>query len=244
MSGLWVLLILIFIASVPAIAVYIWFRVTRYQFSSVRFLMCLLTGAAAFFPALVLQHLFPAAGTALASGKWGLFYQTFIRIALTEELSRCIMLLLFFKISGHAENVKTARRGAENIPAPLSYGLVGRGAACGLVAGLGFAILESAAYGASDAGVALLRAVTAAPLHGACGSRIGAAVLLFREHPQQAVFRFLSAAAIHGIYNFMIVMPGFPSLAAVLIALSALASSVLLIRSGIRGSGESVPYNK
>jgi RsiW-degrading membrane proteinase PrsW (M82 family) len=236
MSGLWVLLLLIFIASIPAIAVYIWFRVTRCQFSLARFLICLLAGAAAFFPALVLQHLFPAAWV---SGKWGLFYQTFIRIALTEELSRCIILLLFLKISGHAGNGKTARRGAGKIPAPLSYGHVSRGTACGLVAGLGFAILESAAYGASDAGVALLRAVTAAPLHGACGSRVGAAVVLLRDHPQQGIFRFLSAVAIHGIYNFMIVMPGFPSLAAVLIALSALVSSILLIRSDIRGTGTS-----
>ena len=234
MSGLWVLFLLVFIASVPAIAVFIWFRVTRYQFSLARFLICLLAGAAAFFPALIMQYLFPAAGTALVPGKWGLFYQTFIRIALTEELSRCIILLLFFKISGCMESEKSAWRGPAQGPAPLSYGHVTRGTACGLVAGLGFAILESAAYGASDAGVALLRAVTAAPLHGACGSRIGAAVLLFREHPQQAVFRILSAVAIHGIYNFMIVMPGFPSLAAVLIALSALVSSILLIRSGIR----------
>ena len=224
MSGLWVLFLLIFIASVPAIAAYIWFRVMRYQFSPARFLLALLAGAAAFFPALILQNFFPAAGTAWAAGKWGMFYGTFIRIALTEELSRFMVLLIFFKISDRPA------AGAEE--APVSYSRVMQGAAAGLAAGLGFAILESAAYGASSAGVILLRAVTAAPLHGACGSRIGAAATLFRDHPPQAVFRFLSAAAIHGIYNFMIVMPGFPSMAAVLIALSALASSILAIQGG------------
>jgi hypothetical protein len=44
--------------------------------------------------------------------------------------------------------------------------------------------------------------------------------------------RLLTAAAIHGIYNFMIILPGFPSLMAVLVAISALASSILTICSG------------
>jgi RsiW-degrading membrane proteinase PrsW (M82 family) len=114
----------------------------------------------------------------------------------------------------------------------LSYGRVSRASAAGLVAGLGFAALEGAVYGASDAGIALLRIFTAAPLHGACGARVGAAAVMFRERTAQALFRFLSAAFIHGIYNFMILMPGFPSIIAVVIALSALVSSILGIRSG------------
>jgi RsiW-degrading membrane proteinase PrsW (M82 family) len=228
MSGLWVLVLLIFISSVPAIAVYIWFRVTRYPLSLVHFLCSLLAGAAAFFPALLLQNLFPAPGTVWTAGKWGLFFQTFLRIALTEELSRFIALSVLFGISARL----AAAKSCAPVSSPVSYSHVMQGSAAGLTAGLGFAILESAAYGASDAGLTLLRAFTAAPLHGACGSRIGAAAALLRQHPPQAVFRFLSAVAIHGVYNFMIVRPGFPSITAVLIAFSALISSILAIQSG------------
>jgi hypothetical protein len=55
---------------------------------------------------------------------------------------------------------------------------------------------------------------------------------MFRTSPPQAVFRFLAAVAIHGVYNFMVAMPGFPSMVAVLIALSALAASIATIRGG------------
>jgi RsiW-degrading membrane proteinase PrsW (M82 family) len=243
MSGLWVLFLLIFISAIPAIAVYIWFRVSRRPFSFILFLHALLVGAAAFFPALLFQSFFPPEGSAWAAGKWGLFVQIFIRVALTEELSIFIMLLIFFGICGR---LRQKESGLSVSGAPTLYGAdetslvsyndVVQGAAAGLVAGLGFAILESASYGASNAGIVLLRAFTAAPLHGACSSRVGASVALFRKRSPQAVFRFLTAVTIHGIYNFMIIMPGFPSIAAVLIAFSALASSILSIRGGkIRG---------
>jgi RsiW-degrading membrane proteinase PrsW (M82 family) len=232
MSGLWVLFLLIFISAIPAIAAYCWFRIIRYPLSLVRFLISLLAGAAAFFPALFFQHFFPSA-VFPAAGRWALLIQIFVRIALTEELSRLLVLLVFFRVSRRLEN---RRAGFSSAPAgeavPLSYSAVSQGAAVGLAAGLGFAVVESAAYGASNAGILLLRSVTAAPLHGACGSRIGAAAVMLQGSPSQALFRVFSAAAIHGIYNFMIVMPGFPAIAAVLIALSALASSIVSIRKG------------
>jgi RsiW-degrading membrane proteinase PrsW (M82 family) len=107
--------------------------------------------------------------------------------------------------------------------------------AAGLVAGFGFAVLESAVYGASDPGILLPRMFTAALLHGACGTRVGFALAMFPKTPVQAVFRFLTAVVIHGVYNFMLETPGWlPLAAAVLIALSALASSVLAIRTGMR----------
>ena len=107
-----------------------------------------------------------------------------------------------------------------------------KGTAIGLVAGLGFAILESAVYGAVDTNVILLRAFTAAPLHGACGSRIGAAAVLFRSNFPQAFLRIVTATAIHGIYNLMVIRPGISSIAAVLIALSAFVTVILTIRGG------------
>jgi len=230
MYGPWVLLILIVISSLPLIAVYIWFRLAKYQLSLIRFLFALLAGAAAFFPALILQGLL---GFSLPAGRAALFYNFFVRIAFTEELSRLLMLSIFFWISGF---VKTAG----NFREPFSYGTVKKGTAIGLVAGLGFALLESAVYGASNTGVLLIRAVTAAPLHGACGSRIGAAAVMFRTNPVQAIFRILTATAIHGVYDLMVVLPGFPSIAAVLIAISALISAIITIRGGW-DSGEKQP---
>jgi RsiW-degrading membrane proteinase PrsW (M82 family) len=154
-----------------------------------------------------------------------LFYYFFFRIAFSEEISRLLMLFIFFLISSLIKPAKTSDR-------PLSYNTVKRGTAIGLVAGLGFALLESAVYGASDTRVLLIRAVTAAPLHGACGSRIGAAAVLFRTNPLQAIFRVLTAIAIHGVYDLMVVLPGFPAIAAVLIAISALVSAILIIKGG------------
>ncbi|MDR2479029.1 MAG: PrsW family intramembrane metalloprotease [Treponema sp.] len=234
MTGLGILVLLIFISSIPAIAVYCWFRLAKYPFSLFQFSAALLAGAAAFFPALVLQRIFP--GDAVwAAGKWALLIKIFIQGALTEELSRLLVLLVLFGIIGRFRDGTKDTSGETGI---MSYNTIIWGTAAGLAAGLGFAVLESAAYGASDANVVMLRAVTAAPLHAACGSRVGSAAILFRERPAQAVFRFLSAVVIHGIYNFMIIMPGFPSLAAVLIALSTLASSILAIRGGMRPVAE------
>ena len=212
--------ILIFISSIPAIAAFLWFRLAHYPFTTPRFSAALLAGAASFFPALLLQNFFRAgSGIFRLSGKWGLFAEIFIRIALTEELSRFLILLILFavilRVAGKPFG-KTAN-------------------AAGLVAGLGFAILESAVYGASSPGNALLRAFTAAPLHGACGSRVGASVVLLREHPVRGIINFLSAVAIHGVYNFMLYIPGrFPPIAAVLIAISALVSAIQIIRNEMK----------
>jgi RsiW-degrading membrane proteinase PrsW (M82 family) len=227
-----VLFLLIFISSIPVLAVFIWFRVAKHPFSSVKFSLALLAGAAAVFPALFLQIILP--GSFHVTGRWTLFFEIFIRIALTEELSRLLMLFILFWIYNRIGSNKTA---GGDLTQPVSFNKFKQATAAGLIAGLGFALLESAIYGASNTGVLLLRAFTTAPLHGACGSRVGAAVIMFRENPVQALSRFLTATVIHGIYNFMIIMPGFPSIAAVLIALSALASSIVLIQSG---TGKSV----
>jgi RsiW-degrading membrane proteinase PrsW (M82 family) len=233
MSSLWVLLVIILISSVPIIAVYLWYRFAKYSISLISFLFALLAGAAAFLPALILQNLpwlsFPL------SGRLGLFYDVFVRIAFVEEASRLLMLFVFFAISarftrGKPDKLQALKR--EDDAETFSYNMIKKGTAVGLVAGLGFAILENAAYGASDARILLLRAVTAAPLHGACGARVGAAAVMFRSRPFHALFRILAATAIHGIYNFMAAMPGFPSVLAVLIAFLTLISSIVTIRGG------------
>jgi RsiW-degrading membrane proteinase PrsW (M82 family) len=223
MYGSWVLLILVAVSLIPVAAVYIWFRLAKFQFSLAWFLYALLAGAAAFFPALIMQRFlnFPTS----TGGSFNLFYHVFIRIAFTEEFSRLLILFGFFFISSRIKP-------DESSPNTLSWNAVSKGAATGLVVGLGFALLENAVYGASDTGVLLLRAVTAAPLHAACGFRVGSAAVMFRTNPVQAIMRFATAVMIHGIYNLMAAMPGNASILSVLIALSALFSSIITIQGG------------
>jgi RsiW-degrading membrane proteinase PrsW (M82 family) len=211
--------ILIFISSIPAIAAFLWLLLARYPFSMSWFSAALLAGAASIFPALLFQHILRGgSGIFQFSGKWGLYAEIFIRIALTEELSRFLLLLILFAVISRVSGSPVRMAGA-----------------AGLVAGLGFAILESAVYGASSPGNALLRAFTAAPLHGACGSRVGVSVVLLRNHPARGIISFLSAVVIHGAYNSMLYIPGrLPPIAAVFIAISALVSAIQIIRSEVK----------
>ena len=230
MYAAWVLTVLIFVSSFPVIAVYVWFRLAKFQFSLIRFLFALLAGAAAFFPALILQEflLFPS----LVQGRAALFYEIFIRVALSEELSRLLMLFIFFLISSLFVKEPHDKHPMD-FDQQLEDNIIKKGTATGLIAGLGFAILESARFAASDLDInlVLLRIFTAA-LHGACGSRIGAAAVMFRSNPLPALFKILAATAIHGVFNFMVTIPGFPSIAAILIAVSSLTTTILSIRSG------------
>jgi RsiW-degrading membrane proteinase PrsW (M82 family) len=55
---------------------------------------------------------------------------------------------------------------------------------------------------------------------------------MFKTNPFQAIFRILSATAIHGVYNMMISSTGASSIIGILIAFSALFSSIAIIRGG------------
>jgi RsiW-degrading membrane proteinase PrsW (M82 family) len=224
-----VLFIILLISSIPAIVVFIWFHFARYPFSVPKMVAFLLAGAASFFPALFLQSIVAASSAIFSmAGKWGPIGEIFVRIALTEEVSRLIVLSIMFFV------VSRLSRQQDTVPGTSAITLA---SASGLIAGLGFAIIESAVYGASNPGNALLRAFTAAPLHGACGSRVSSSIAIFRKYPIQGFFRFLFAVATHGIYNFMLIIPGnLSTVIAILIALTALASSVLEIRSGMTHS--------
>ena len=220
MSGTGAFFILLLISSMPVIAVFLWFRLARYPFSLLHFSISLLVGVTSFFPALIFQELFSIAGLL------GIFAYAF-----TEELSRLLLLIILYLLI-HRLNLTVLPEANKN----ESY-ILAMASAMGLIAGLGFALMESAAYGASVPDNALLRAFTAAPLHGACGFRVGSSVALFRESPGRAFARFLFAVIIHGMYNFMLELPGLlPSIAAIFIVLSALTSAV----QGIRGEMKSL----
>ncbi|MDR1444935.1 MAG: PrsW family intramembrane metalloprotease [Treponema sp.] len=216
MSGLPVLLFLIFISALPVLLLFLWYRRARCPVSPLWFLIFLFGGASSLFLALIMQGLIPVLpGSSVRSlGNIGsVLFNQFCRIAATEETARFLVFLILFPL---------ARIKGEQA--------LLRGSAAGLAAGLGFALIESASYGASDTGIALLRTVTSAPLHGACGARVGAAAASFGEGPFPVILRFLSAVAIHGMYNIMIFSSGVLAVMAILAAFCALASSILLIR--------------
>jgi RsiW-degrading membrane proteinase PrsW (M82 family) len=223
-NSLPVLFILILIAALPVVLLFLWYNFARCPISTGWFLLFLTGGGASMFIALLLQALVPRLsgppGGSFPEAMGPVIFDLFCRIAATEETARLLIFLPLFPL---------ARIRGENA--------VLRGSAAGLTAGLGFALVESASYGASDPGIALLRAVTSAPLHGACGERVGAALAGRENGLFHAMIRFLSAIAIHGTYNLMIRGSGVMAVMAILAAICALASSILSIRAQIR-SGE------
>jgi RsiW-degrading membrane proteinase PrsW (M82 family) len=225
------LLILAGTAALPAFLVYMWFRLSRFRFSMLWFLCSLLGGIAAVFIALILGLLFDGLSAASGTAPGGVSAPgnlplSIFRAALVEESSRLVVLFPLFAVF---RRLKWSF-GAAGIPEEHAASRC----AAGLVGGLGFALAESASYGTAGMGVALLRAFTAAPLHGACGARTGLAAAVFRDNPAAGTLRFLSAAAIHGMYNFLTLRSGFSSVIAVLAAFSLLISSLAFIRRSFR----------
>jgi RsiW-degrading membrane proteinase PrsW (M82 family) len=216
MCGLWVLLLLILVSALPVLAVFIWFRVGKYPITIPAFLLSLLGGAAAILIAALVQGFFPQD---TPSGFRAILFKLFVQVSLIEEGSRLVVILLFLWFG-------------KRFPKAPPY-TPGQGAILGLLTGLGFAVIENASYGAADMGIALLRAVTAAPLHGACGGRVGIAAVQFADGTQgRPIPRFLSAVTIHGMYDFMVVSPGFPAAVPVLLALVSLIPTIQMIRTG------------
>jgi RsiW-degrading membrane proteinase PrsW (M82 family) len=210
MNGLWFLFLLILIAALPLFPCFLWFSYRK--LGGGRFLLALAAGFVAVLIALIAQSLLPPAAAAV-SGPWNILRSIFLRIALVEELSRLATLILLLKILYRDSKIPQFE-----------------GAAAGLAAGLGFAVVESAMYATADIRIALLRAFTAAPLHGACGARIGRAASLFGNTPPRAMAAVFLAAAIHAADDFMLASPGFLPFLSIPIALAALGSSLLTLR--------------
>ncbi|MDR0558523.1 MAG: PrsW family intramembrane metalloprotease [Treponema sp.] len=179
------------------------------------FLLCLLAGVLSLAPAAVAQYAMPPANGAAMRD---MLFNVFIRVALVEEGSKLLMLSIILRISG-----KLLKPGGED-----GYGFT-YGTASGLIVGLGFAMIESASYGASDMRVAVLRAFTAAPLHGACGARDGMAAAALKSDPRLAIWRFLSATVIHGMYNMLVVSPGYIQFFSILLSFASLFSVMRLL---------------
>jgi RsiW-degrading membrane proteinase PrsW (M82 family) len=204
MNGIWVLLLLLLTATLPAIIVFFWLKSRKSPITLPWFLLSFLAGIVSFIVAAMIQTFFaPYKPDAF----WPVIFNIFIRIAMLEEASRIIVLLPLLKAGKNR------------------WTHIALGAAIGLITGLGFAAIENAYYGMANINITLLRLFTAAPLHAACGIRAGTAVFTAPQHPVKAFFLFISSALIHGAYNLMIVNPAIPSFLAILIAIVALFAS-------------------
>jgi RsiW-degrading membrane proteinase PrsW (M82 family) len=186
------------------------------------FFLTILCGVVSLVLALLLQFLvqnllsFMPGSVLPDSGGFAMaLFRNFIRIPLTEEVSRLITFILFFRLAGRT-GLSPERLG----PAFC--------AASGLLAGLSFAMLEGVSYGA-DAGIAFVRTVSASPLHGACGARIGLAAMPTGDNTHNAVFLFISAAAVHGMYNYLMINPVISPVFAIVLAFFFLMSPITVI---------------
>jgi RsiW-degrading membrane proteinase PrsW (M82 family) len=220
MNGVPVLFLLLLIALLPAIPLYIWFRVRR--FGDLPFFLAL--GAGVFTVVIAaLGHGF-FVPLREQDGVGALALGVF-RISLVEEMSRLLCLYLLFRFCSIAR-----------IPAGSQTAFFG--APSGLAAGLGFAAAEGIFYSVSNPGAALwrifARRIFATALHAACGARIGTALSLLidtdRKQAPAAAVMILTAMLIHAMYNFCILNPRVPSFLAALLALFFLASSLLTMR--------------
>jgi RsiW-degrading membrane proteinase PrsW (M82 family) len=206
MGGIFALILLLFVVLLPVVPLFVWFRIRR--FGMLPFFLALAAGVLSVLIAMLGQSFF----TPLAAQDQGVFFLFgIIRISLVEELSRLLSLFLLFRFSFARVSVP-------------SYG-----APSGLAAGFGFAAAESIFYSLSDPVAALWRIFTAA-LHGACGARIGTALSLGRKKVPAAIVLVLTAVLIHTMYNFCILNSSLPSVLAALLAIAALASSLLAMR--------------
>lgn len=237
---MWVLALLIIVSALPVLPAYFWLRSHKFPLTPLWFLLSLLAGVASLFIAALIQSRYASLFGAGESG-FGMFvFNVFIRIALTEEAGRGLALFPFFCLM---RAFKRAFPVAARFDQEDRSGATSLGAATGLLAGLGFALVETASYGTgtADITVALVRSVTAAPLHGACGIRVGMAAALLGRAPFHSVWRFLSAAALHGMYNFMVLNPRIPRAVPLLLAFLALFSSMQVIKSPPPSGGEERP---
>lgn len=213
MTGTSLLLFSILGSALPVIIAFFWLKFYKSAVTLPWFLASLISGLVSFVIAALIQEFFIPFKFAYSRN---LFSGIFIRIALVEEASRLITLAPFLKAEKKQGDV-------------ASYAAFY--ATLGLVAGLGFAMLESAFHGISDLGNTALRAISAAPLHGACGIRVGAALAHASIKPVKSIRLFFSAVLIHGAYNLIIVSPVIPSPFAILVALSALFSAFFYIKN-------------
>jgi hypothetical protein len=219
MSAVLIVGLMIFIAGLPVVAGCWYFR-AKHAVALRAFLAAMLAGMAAVLLAAGAQVLVAPLSPQpnLQSGtKWAILYIIFVEIASTEELARLLMLMLGTSILKKTLGADSGKKVA----------LV---RVIGLISGFSFAAVETIFFTMSSLGSGLIRAISAAPLHGACGIRAANALLNAKRSPGLSVLSILFAIALHGIYNFLAQRGGLFPYLGVGLAVTALISGVQSIR--------------
>jgi hypothetical protein len=213
MSAAFVVILMILIAGLPVAAGWYYFRV-KHAVASRVFLAALAAGLFAVALAAGAQiFVAPLAPEPdLKTGtKWVILYKIFIEIACTEEMARFLTLLLFSRLL-HKQFQKNMWK---KTALTRTFGMI---------AGFSFAAVETIFFTMTNPDSGLIRAISAAPLHGACGIRAGNAVSYLKRSPALSVLSVVFAIALHGIYNFLAQRGGFFPYLGVALAVSALIS--------------------
>jgi len=179
----------------------------RPRFGFPRFAAAVGAGLAAVLPAALVQFGLPP----LTPGAPNLLFHAFVVIALTEEGSKWLLLRLFRRRWGAADNAAPA----------------------GMAASLAFAFFETIVYASTNPSAALIRAFTAAPLHAACGAWIGRSV--FGDSGLRSSALFVFAVLVHGAYDLALLVPGFPAPIPITIALLGLLVALFSIKTDHAG---------
>jgi hypothetical protein len=219
MSAVFVVVLMILIAGLPVVAGSWYFR-AKHAVSMRVFLAAMSAGIVTVLLAIGAQLLIARLSPepTLQSGtKWVILYKIFIEIASTEELARVLMLALFTRLL-----TKPIEEDPHNRTALLRT--------FGMIAGFSFAAVETIFFTMTNLDSGLVRAISAAPLHGACGIRAGNAVLYGKRSIGLSLLSLFFAIALHGIYNFLAQRGGYFSYMGVALAVTAFLSGAQSIR--------------
>lgn len=202
-SPLPVIVIILAVSLIPAAAAVLWERRRGLLLSPYFVLISIGAGVLSIILAMLFSSFLPDFEV---SGPLGDMARHILRTAVTEEAARLAVFAVLFAV---------LRLKPDD----------GRIQAGGLLAGLAFAAVETAVHAATNAGVVLIRAISAAPLHGACGIRCAQAARGC-EGRAVAVCRFITAVLVHGCYNLLLSRGGILPAIAVFLAISSLFSAI------------------
>lgn len=203
---------------------------SRYAFSFGAYAYYALCGVIFLPLAALVQYFFPASVS-------GSFVRAFLLVALPEEGAKLAAVLVGRVLLRRMGRTGPSARSWTRAPSGGLFREAAGGVPAGIAASLGFAFFESAAILVGAPGAAALRALVAAPLHGACGAWVGAAAEGSRTNRGGVrVVSFLVAVGLHGAYDLSLFL-GLPFIVAVAVSLLALGlSAVLLLRDRSSGS--------
>jgi RsiW-degrading membrane proteinase PrsW (M82 family) len=206
---------LIILAALPIALSCLWLIIRKYRFSLIWFLCALLAGILSVLIAFIMQWIIPSIN---GETRAALFTNIILRTAIPEETSKFLMMFLLIALSKKWNRLNPIEEKQD-------------GAAAGFIVALGFSLFETAGYSVSNLQLTFLRAITASPIHAACGIRAGMSAISFRNHQTAfGLWNIFLAVIIHTVYNFIILNSETPLIFLMLIVTVSTLSSLMHIK--------------